>query len=164
MRSSRNFVVVVALALALAPGCKKNFTTPSKSSPELIVLLGASNGNLAGDTLTYDLDAPYPARDEIGFIADHLRRRGYRPLRQSDYVRGWSDFTDQARQHIYQWMGEWRNKDGDLVTYTLQYRYPAAESPSLTHLFVTASKKPGAAKGLQGGEVDPKTPPNVNHR
>jgi len=160
---SRNFLVVVALALALAPGCRKKFTTPSQSSPELIALLGAENVNASGDTVAYDLDVPYPAREEIGIIADHLRHRGFHPLQQSDYVRGWSDFTNQG-QHIYQWMGAWRNKGGDLVNYTLQYRYPATEPPSLSHLFVIASRKPGAAKGLQGSEVATSAPPNVNHR
>lgn len=157
----RKLIIAIVLGLALLAGCQKKYTTPVKSSPELIAPLGASNISAAGDSLTYELDAPYPARDPVGVIADALRDRGYRPLQRSDYVRGWGELTDQT-QHIYQWMGEWRNGGGDLVIYTLQYRYPATESPSLDHLFVSASKKPGAAK--QEAEAAAGAPPNTNHR
>src|SRR5215212_413520 len=154
--SMRRLVVVAALALALAPACQRKFTTPVKSSPELIVFPGAANVSAAGDSLSYDLDVPYPAREQIDLIADHLQDGAWRPLQRSDYARGWSDFVDQS-QHIYQWMAEWRNSQGDLVTYTLQYRYPASESPELTHLYVTAKRQPGGAKGLQAADLDPNT-------
>lgn len=163
--SMRKLVVIVALALVLAPACRKEkkFTTLPNTAPELIVLSGAANVNGSGDSLSYDVDAPYPAEEQIGLIAGHLQDGAYRALQRSDYARGWGDFVERA-QHIYQWVGEWRNGNGDLVTYTLRYRYPAAEGPELSHLYVTAKRQPGGGKGLQTPELDLNAKPNVNHR
>ncbi len=97
---------------------------------------GVFNGQ---DQLTYTVQESYPATDVLAFISAKLKERGWKPLQDdflnpktpSSHVRGWTEFDDAAltpEQRVSQWMAQWENDKHEVVSYTLQYRYPAKET------------------------------------
>ena len=91
------------------------------------------------DQLTYTMQESYPATDVLAFISDSLRKKHWKPLRYdlwnpktpSSHVRGWTGFDDATvmpHQKVYQWMAQWENDKHDVVSYTLQYRYPKQDA------------------------------------
>lgn len=95
----------------------------------------------------YEVDAAYPASPFLCALTQHLDQRQWRGLREdalnqgseSSLVRGWGDYGNATRQpetRVHSWMAQWRNQDGDLLTYGLQYEYPASAKPELSKLKV----------------------------
>lgn len=112
--------------------------------------------------VTYEVDAAYPASPLLCELAQHLDQRQWRGLREdalnpgseSSLVRGWGDYGNATRQpetHVHSWMGQWRNGEGDLLTYALQYEYPATVKPELSNLKVSGVIWPASLVRAQLG-------------
>lgn len=97
--------------------------------------------------VSYEVDAAYPASPFLCELTQHLDQRQWRGLREdalnagseSSLVSGWGDYGNATRKpetHVHSWMAQWRNQDGDLLTYGLQYEYPATAKPALSKLKV----------------------------
>ena len=68
-----------------------------------------------------------------------LREDALNPGSESSLVRGWGDYGNATRTpetHVHSWSAQWRNKDGDLLTYGLQYEYATTAKPELSKLKV----------------------------
>jgi hypothetical protein len=139
----------------------------------LIQLPGARDvetSSLRGmDTLQYKLYVRYPATDQIQEVKNRLQKLGWKPVPYiylfpkypSSHVQGWTFFNDPPRDPawvIYEWTGDWLDKDGNLVTYTFRYHDPIAKyqgstfivGPSQNEMAVTALYTPaGIAKHKQ---------------
>ncbi len=117
--------------------------------------------DVGADKVSYKVQTDYPADDVISFISKELKGKGWEPLREdylnpgvpSSHVRGWTEFSDSTTHpetHVHQWLAQWENDAGDIVWYTLQYRYPKGRAPSLDVLDVIAAYIPAkVAKPLK---------------
>jgi hypothetical protein len=97
--------------------------------------------------ISYDVDAHYPAEHLISHLKEELRTRGWLPLAEdflnpglpTSHVDGWSCFSDATvvpTQEVKQWMSDWVNLDGDVLHFTLRYRYPEGGPKELDRLQV----------------------------
>jgi hypothetical protein len=138
-------------------------TLPGAKDVEASTLRGMS-------TLQYTLDVRYPAKAQIQSVKDQLSKMGWKPVpyiylfpkNSSSQVLGWTFFNDPPRNPswvIYEWTGDWLDKDGNLITYSFRYRDPVAKyqqsmfivGPSQKQMAVTAIYTPaGIAKHKQG--------------
>ena len=122
----------------------------------LITLPGAKDvesSTLRGmDTLQYTLDIRYPAKAQIQTVKDQLLKLGWKPVpyiylfpkNSSSQVLGWTFFNDPPRDPswvIYEWTGDWLDKNGNLVTYTFRYRDPIAKYQQSTFIVGPSEKK-----------------------
>jgi hypothetical protein len=139
----------------------------------LITLAGAKDietSTLRGmNTLQYSVNVRYPAKAQIQSVKDQLQKLGWKPIpyiylfpkNSSSQVLGWTLFNDPPRDPtwmIYEWTGDWLDKNGNLVTYTFRYRDPIGKyqqstfivGPSEKEMTVTAIYTPvGIAKHKQ---------------
>ncbi|MCI0415633.1 hypothetical protein L0222_22895 [bacterium] len=146
-----------------------------REAPEgvLITLPGAKDvktHHLRGmDVLEYELNARYPAKELIAQIGSRLKNQGWKPVpyiylfpkNESSQVRGWTFFNDPPREPvwvIYEWTGDWLDRQGNLLTYTFRYKDPAAKyqqstfilKPVDNRMFITAIYTPaGIARHKQ---------------
>lgn len=99
--------------------------------------------------ISYNVAAAYPASSFLCELTNYVERQQWRGLREdalnagseSSLVSGWGDYGNATRQpetHVHAWMSQWLNQQGDLLTYALQYEYPAAGTPDLSTLKVFA--------------------------
>jgi hypothetical protein len=105
--------------------------------------------------LTYDVVAKYPASGVITWISQKLQKDGWEPLPydslepdlSSSHVTGWQHFLDGTKKPIlcvHQWLGDWKDAAGDVVTYAFRYTQPKCETSDLTDLEVSAIYSPEA--------------------
>lgn len=149
---SRYFGALFVLCLMIPT---EPFAAPQKSvySDSLVVVPGAKEirfDKLFGtDQLTYSLTTEFPAQDFITVIKEKLKSRGWLPMEYyffnpgtpTAHVRGWTKFQDYSKEHpeqVHQWVGDWKNDKGEVVTYALSYRYRSDKLPDLRTLSVTA--------------------------
>ncbi len=150
--------LTLSIAVLLFAGCGRN----APRNPALIILPGARDiirGHVFGtDQLSYRLNEAYPADSALRNIKDQLTRQGWKPLKEdylnpglpSSHTRGWTEFIDATRkpeQMVKQWLADWTNDKGDIVTYALRYRFPSSGSLQLNTLLITAIYDP--AKSAQ---------------
>lgn len=113
-----------------------------------VLVSGAEHGV---DGIQYEVSAPYPPDQVVKFIESRVPPE-FRPRRENflnpgvptAHVRGWTSFADHStRPHsaVHQWDGEWEDPDGNILTYTLQYRSPGddLQRPATTRLQVMGS-------------------------
>jgi hypothetical protein len=149
-RSTR-LVVLVSAALASFASCQRRAAQQAPVPSAFFIPDGARNvehqERQGIHEVTYNVDAAYPASSFLCELTQHLDQRQWRGLREdalnpgseSSLVRGWGDYGNATRQpetHLHSWMAQWRNQDGDLLTYGLQYEYPASAKPELSKLKV----------------------------
>lgn len=123
---------------ALLASCSDARVDRSSTQPvELVVIEGATDVHRVGRDsrayeLTYRLNSEYPAESVVAQIRAALSPDRWRPLAQdwlnpgnpSGFTRGWSDFVDKTKTPntiVHVWSAEWRDDDGNLVTYGLRY-------------------------------------------
>jgi hypothetical protein len=81
------------------------------------------------------------------WITQELELKGWHPLKESflnpdipsSITKGWEAFIDgtsDPNQQVHQWIADWSNSSGDILTYGLQYRYPEKGEENLKTLFV----------------------------
>ncbi|HKV47713.1 MAG TPA: hypothetical protein VJN69_06440 [Candidatus Acidoferrales bacterium] len=99
--------------------------------------------------MIYKVFVDYPAQSALKTIAEELRIAGWKPLKAdfwnpsipSSHVSGWQQFNDTTRKPtttVNSWMAQWENPHHDIVSYTLEYRYPSDTKPDLNTLQVIA--------------------------
>lgn len=155
MSSERNrkaaFVRLTCLALLscqlVCPGCGRGYRN-SLAHPEALVVCPdatriAYTRSKGIDQLSYQVAIEYPADAVLSSISEQLKDKEFRALAedywnpglQSSQVRGWTQFIDATvspEARVDQWLGEWQNRVGDVVWYSLQYRYPPGDRHTLT--------------------------------
>lgn len=159
LRGTPVLVLTSAAALLLAPSCRANaipvvFVVP----PEARKIQRAERGGAAG--VNFAITEPYPAKRFLGQVNLRMKTLGWTPLEMdwmnptipSSHKRGWQSFIDARkpeRKAVHQWMGQWRNKTGEIVSYSLSYNSeaPADEfaripDPSNSELDVNAELIP----------------------
>jgi hypothetical protein len=159
--------LILSLALEIVGWCQ--IRVDAENPPKCLVLLPSAfevkyTPFEGTSQLVYRAYVDYPAEPAIKTISKTLRKEGWTPL-DSDYWnptipsshrRGWQQFQDSTASPtttVNQWMAQWQNPKGDLVSYTLEYRYPADGKLELNNLRVIAIFIPAAL-----AEKMPKTP------
>jgi hypothetical protein len=98
--------------------------------------------------VSYVVEEEYPASDAIGRVSSRLESLGWQPLEESwlipqsptSHVQGWQqevrgDFTPP--QMLHTWSGEWKDRNGNLITYTFSYAYPCEGQPDRESLHIS---------------------------
>jgi hypothetical protein len=146
------FGLLLVLAVGIACWCQDSRNTESHNK-SLVLLPGAFDVQYATfqgkPQLTYRIHVDYPAGSALKAISGDLGAEGWKPLKSdfwnpsipSSHVRGWEQFddaTDRPRTTVHSWMAQWENPQHDIVSYTLEYRYPVDAKPDLGTLRVIA--------------------------
>jgi len=126
-------------------------TKPRDYPDALISLPGAKDVRYyqLGGTfhLEYDIVCKYPAMEVIKTISDKLAENAWKPLREdylnpglpSSHVTGWTSFGDisvKPEREIHQWLANWENEKGEVITYGLIYQYERGKAKDLDNLEV----------------------------
>jgi hypothetical protein len=152
--------------LAVLVGCRgQSSREKAYYSDSLVVCPSAKEINyakyLGTDQVSYKIQTDYPADDVLSLISKELKSKGWRPLEEdylnlglpSSHVRGWTEFGDATTHpetYVHQWLAQWENNAGDIVWYTLQYRYPKGRTPNLDALDVIVAYIPAkVAKAMK---------------
>jgi hypothetical protein len=130
--------------------CGTPTTTPAPLPDGLLVAPGAvdvKTPKAYEGAVTYLVREAYPADTLLGFLRQELASRGWTPQNEgvfspgeeSSHVRGWSEMLIEGEKHapddppdvahVYEWHGEWRDKNGGVASYSLWYREPEASRP-----------------------------------
>jgi hypothetical protein len=169
-RITGSILAAFVLGLALATACWCQNAVGTRNQPKCLIVLPSAFDvkykSVEGATqLVYKAYLDYPAESAIKTISEKLQREGWKPL-ESDFwnpsipsslQKGWQQFEDQTTKPVAtvnQWMAQWRNTKNDIVSYTLEYRYPADANPDLNSLRVFAILIPASI-----AEKMPKTSP-----
>ncbi len=97
---------------------------------------------------SYHVRSNFPAWPVIQLISNTLQKAGWQPLKNdflnpdtpSSQVEGWKEFLDATQQPplcVRQWLGDWKDASGNIVTYGFRYAQKC-DSSSLTDLEVKA--------------------------
>jgi hypothetical protein len=140
-------------AVTYIAGCDNSLDKKPENYPDALILLPNATDvkyyKLGGSfQLTYKIETDYPAADLISSICNQLKQGNWYPLKESylnpgvsaSHVTGWSSFEDKREktpQTVLQWIGDWENKAGDVVTYGLSYKYDTGKNKDIKHLTVT---------------------------
>jgi uncharacterized protein DUF4160 len=85
-------------------------------------------------SIVYAVREPYPARDTLAFIQNHLAGSGWfpvegdddAPLTRSSLTYGWRELKYESGDIAMRlWSARWRDTRGNEVEYTLVYTLPA---------------------------------------
>jgi hypothetical protein len=158
-----SIAVALVLSLAFETACRCQNTLSTQDQPKCLIVLPSSfnvkYSSVEGTAqLVYKIYLDYPAESAIKTISEKLHREGWKSLEPdfwnpsipSSHRRGWQQFEDQTTKPtttVNQWMAQWQNPQHDIVSYTLEYRYPAHENPELNSLRVFAIFIPAAIAG-----------------
>jgi hypothetical protein len=168
--STGSILATLILSLALETACYSQNPVGTRNQSECLIVLPSAFDvkykSVDGTTqLVYKIYFDYPAKSAIKAIAEKLQKAGWKPLQSdfwnpsipSSHGRGWQQFEDQTTRPttmVNQWMAQWRNPKNDIVSYALEYRYPADANPDLNSLRVFAILIPASI-----AERMPKTSP-----
>jgi hypothetical protein len=147
-------VLLVAVSCLAASGSQQRADGGQKYSASLLVLRSANGQKYltypdGKQELTYTIDSEYPAASVLSFLAEELKKQGWKPLPNdflnpdtpSSHVRGWTFFevgSHEPKLTVRQWLADWENGTHDITTYALQYRYPTSGNPDSKTLHVIA--------------------------
>jgi hypothetical protein len=143
-RQTQRRYIAAILLLTLMGGCSQRksafnlpgyFVIPNEARD---VRVSRSSGRT---TVSFTLDAHFPAAAAVGRVREQLARLGWRPLErdwlnpsiQASHGRGWQDFYDRstgATLQVHQWTGQWENSAGDLVAYSFRFSEPGGGTQS----------------------------------
>ena len=98
--------------------------------------------------LSYHVNSKFPAAPDIELISNKLQKGGWEPLKYyflkpdtpSSQEQGWQEFLDGTEQPplcLRQWLGDWKDASGNIVTYGFRYEEPKCTAAP-TDLEVTA--------------------------
>jgi hypothetical protein len=99
------------------------------------------------EQLSFTTEIRFPAQPFIEWLTRELQLQGWHPLKESflnpgtpsSMTTGWESFIDGTtipNQEVHQWIADWSNSSGDILTYGIQYRYPENGVVDLETLFV----------------------------
>jgi hypothetical protein len=165
-RTCRPGRVALVLTMVASAGCHLLLDSRDVGgrSEAMVLLDGARevqyyrNHDLRGrqesEGISYVVDAEYPAGDVICRVATQLATNGWRPLSrthedlgtESSYLKGWRVIINRRNRsdeaHVDLWDAEWVNDDGDLLSYSLTYRYPTRGARNSSQMRVGAIRTP----------------------
>lgn len=158
-----NRVRHLALVFAIvASACSAQSTTrPRVARPELVVpsnaidVVTGSSQAPGGIEVRYHVDMTYPADELLARIRASLPSEDWRPLSsqwmdataKTSHATGWTTAimaTSSGDQLLLNWDGEWLDREGNFVRYSLRYdspwvlTEPQAEHPANADLKVVA--------------------------
>ena len=138
----RSHILVMTL-LCTSIACDKSvaFQRPVSIQPgtsPFVLPSGAENARVIQQGeggVQYDLREKYSADGALADIQKGLLASGWTPLAQdlwnpgspSSNSVGWRNYVDGTRTpkvRVYQWLGYWRNKGGDVVMHGISYTTP----------------------------------------
>ncbi|MGC1399975.1 hypothetical protein [Candidatus Binatus sp.] len=84
------------------------------------------------DRLSYHVSSKFPAKPVIDLISNKLQKEGWQPLKYyflrpdtlSSQEQGWQQFLDVNQAPalcVRQWLGDWQDSSGNIVTYGFRY-------------------------------------------
>ncbi|SRR6266436_156691 len=154
VRPFKLIVTALLLGLVLDAACWCQQTKDAQSHPKSLIVLPFGSdveyADVNGRTqLVYRTEVDYPAESALKAISETLRRDRWKPLKSdfwnpsipSSHVRGWQQFDDSTTKpatRVSQWMAQWENSEHDVVSYTLEYRFPVDGNPNFHSLRVIA--------------------------
>jgi len=168
---NKSYLIFLLLSVVIFFGCQtKSSQNPKDYSDSLVLLPTAANiyyGKVNNtDQVWYTLKADYPATAVINELQKKIDDKGWSTLKE-DYlnpglptsaVRGWTKFEDVSKQPntvVHSWNSDWQNKNGDVLRYHLNYRYPINSQPDMTSLTVVAIYVPSEiAKAIRQASLD----------
>lgn len=134
---SYRIIVSIFFLFFIIFGCSSSNEVPiQQHRDDLIVIEGARDlkyYNFHGtEQVAYRVDLAYPAGKALVDICEKLKERGWEPLAESflnpglpsSHVTGWSWFEDGTKPSnpwIYQWLADWKNNNGDILSFALRY-------------------------------------------
>jgi len=112
-------------SLVAMPGVAP-FVLPSEAESVRVIQQGEG-------TIVYELKDNFPADTALAEVSAGLRKSDWLPLSEdlwnpglpSSNSAGWRNFVDgtsSPKIRVYQWVGYWRNKRGDVVMHSIRYR------------------------------------------
>ena len=137
MRSTTSVIAVLCASFACESiVASQGSITVKPGAPPFVLPSRAANARIVQQgegAVEYDLKDMYPAGGALANIQHTLSAVGWTPLDQdlwnpglpSSNKVGWRDFVDGTttpRLRVYQWLGYWRNKAGDVVIYGIRYK------------------------------------------
>ena len=175
-------LLVVASVGASGCGRLRDTRDVNKRSSAMVLIDGAQEivyydnygptGRPELEQISYVLAASFPAVGVICSISRQLAKEGWRPLQRthddtgtpSSYMQGWRVIISRRgsaeEHHVDLWDAEWVNAEGELLSYSLTYRYPSRGPANRTRLRVGGIRQPAAvvsaadrARSVRGGEV-----------
>jgi hypothetical protein len=165
--------IIFLIFIGLIAGCKdKQKPKIYNHSNAMIILDNAEESfyvlNDGGSIqLSYQMREDYPAHRVIKEISDTLETAGWKPLKEDHLnpglflsnVEGWSDFEDASRtliKTVHQWMGDWEDKDGNIVRYVFRYTYSKNKDKNLSLLQIHAIYTPSSLVKFIQAELNEK--------
>ena len=159
-----NSLIAYLVVLSLLAGCEDNRPRIENHLKAFIMFKNAEGTfydlrDEGAIQFSYRLKEGYPATSVLTQISTQLEGAGWQPLKEdflnpglpSSHVKGWSYFEDASSpptKVVYQWMGGWEDKHGNIVTYILRYEYPKNEKKDLSHLQIYEIYKPASLVDL----------------
>jgi len=156
----RIFIALALALLTLITACNRTESKKAGKPSAALVVAGEAKDvtystNNGADLVSYNLKVAYPASEVIQEINSKLAQQGYKPLKESflnpripsSMERGWSEFVDATKtpnKTVHQWITDWSNSAGEIVTYILRYEYPKGKEKNLLDLKVHAIHMQGA--------------------
>jgi hypothetical protein len=94
-------------------------------------------------TVTYEVEEPWPATRTLGLIRAEMRKRNWAPLREdfvnlgvrSSHLTGWRSFEEDGKL-VRQWLAQWSAPDGRVAWYELLYSSPHGDPKPSSRLKV----------------------------
>lgn len=145
-------VVAASLLILLLTGCGPSAEQQVRRNRAFYLAPGAHRfwfSSRKGLTqVSYLAPEPYPAGRFLRNLKLRLTKAGWKPLNEdflnpgipSSNVRGWTDFRDATRkpeEEVRQWAADWE-RNGEIVTYFLHYRWPEGSEQQLGEMIVSA--------------------------
>jgi hypothetical protein len=182
--------LVVFGICAVACGRLRDSRDISKRSSAMVLLDGArevqyfDNYDVTGrpeqELISYVVDEAFPATSAICHLTRQLKEAGWRATSRTDddsgtpssYLEGWRVIMSRRgspdEHHVDLWDAGWVNTDGDVLSYSLTYRYPSAGPANRTRLRVSGIRQPAhsvvltsRAASLRGALVAADVPPRI---
>lgn len=149
--------------------------TASDPPPSLLVYQKSEDVRFSQDgkvwQVNYVARVDYPADDILRFIRNALEHQGWQPLKEnilnpgllSSHETGWVEYLDRRTSpetKVRQWLAQWKNPQGNVVWYTLQYRYKQGAVQIPKTVSVIGSYYPASIveQQLKAVEADRKRP------
>lgn len=158
MRRAALFLVLL-YSIVSSAGCNRPL-------PDTLIVLPGARGleqhySQGMEQVAYELQARYPATDSIQKVQSTLASKGWvpqdyefmHPDRPTSNLLGWTFFEDKrigSTRMVYEWLGEWKDKNNNIVRYSFRYVDPVEKyqhktyvlKPSSASMIVTASYTP----------------------
>jgi hypothetical protein len=145
MNSGRLAILSLVVFFLVLTSCKqKDSQSPLDYSKSLIIVSGAMNVIYSKpngmDSVRYKLFVNYPASEIINQIDFKLKNTGWKFLEKdflnpdipTSHVRGWGSYingTENPEREVHAWSSNWKNQNGDVISYSFKYSYPVHKKP-----------------------------------